>query len=243
MKHKSKNLSHVAEVGFAAVGSAVIATKRTKDAAMRVMTRIRKDAESIRERDPSAGSLAEILLLYPGLHATTLHRAAHALHKKNLRFSARAISQVGRFFTGIEIHPGAQLGDEVFIDHGSGVVIGETTVVGKGCTIYQGVTLGGTGKEEGKRHPTIGENVMVGAGARVLGDINIGDGAKIAAGAVVLRDVCPGATAVGVPAKMTKCRDSSCKLDQVNIPDPVAQELARMRDRIETLEELSKNKK
>ena len=186
------------------------------------------------ERDPAAVSYAQVLLLYPGLHAVMLHRGAHALYEKKLYFSARVLSQLSRFLTGIEIHPGATIGKGLLIDHGMAVVIGETAVIGDDCTIYQGVTLGGTGKHTGKRHPTIGNNVMIGSGAKVLGPFSVGDNAKIAAGAVVLKEIPSDATAVGVPARVggVKVED----LDQVNIPDPVAQEITRLEDRIRALE-------
>lgn len=197
------------------------------------------DVESIMERDPAAKSKAEVILLYSGLHAVAAYRVAHALHSRGHEFSARLLSQGARFLTGIEIHPGATIGRGLFIDHGSGVVIGETAEIGDGCTLYQGVTLGGTGKHTGKRHPTLGNNVMVGAGAKVLGPFKIGDNAKVAAGAVVLDEVPSDSTAVGIPAHVAKregVRVQNSDLDQINIPDPVAQELARLRERIERLE-------
>ncbi len=203
---------------------------------------LREDlAESIlavQERDPAAHSTAEILLLYSGVHAMTAHRIAHRLHESGHVFSARAVSQFARFVTGIEIHPAAKIGKGFFIDHGTGVVIGETSEIGNSCTIYQGVTLGGTGKETGKRHPTLGDNVMVGAGAKVLGPVKIGSNSKIAAGAVVLTDIPENSTAVGIPAKVVR-RDGVrvCDLDQVHIPDPVAQELSAICRRITALEE------
>ena len=201
--------------------------------------RLKADIERIRSVDPAARSNLEILLLYSGLHAIRSHRRANWLLRHNFPFLARAVSQFSKFMTGIEIHPGASIGDGVFIDHGSGVVIGETTVVGDNCVIYQGATLGGTGKETGKRHPTLGKNVMVGSGARVLGPINIGDNAKIAANAVVLMDLPPNSTAVGVPARVVKrdgVRVGDDMVDQVHIPDPVSQELCRLRLKIAELE-------
>ncbi len=195
------------------------------------------DIRKIMERDPAAVSYAQVLLLYPGLHAVMLHRGAHALYEKKLYFSARVLSQLSRFLTGIEIHPGATIGKGLLIDHGMAVVIGETAVIGDDCTIYQGVTLGGTGKHTGKRHPTIGNNVMIGSGAKVLGPFSVGDNAKIAAGAVVLKEIPSDATAVGVPARVTRVGGVKVEdLDQVNIPDPVAQELTRLEDRIRALE-------
>lgn len=205
--------------------------------------RIRKEIESIKSRDPAAENIAEILLLYPGVHALLLHRAAHNLHKSGKVFTARLISQTARFMTGIEIHPGATIGEGLFIDHGSGVVIGETAEIGNNCTIYQGVTLGGTGKDTGKRHPTIGDNVLIGSGARVLGPVNVGNNVKIAAGAVVLDDLPDDCTAVGVPARIVRRKgkkidnnNPSSELDQIHIPDPVAQELCKMRIQFEALE-------
>ena len=158
---------------------------------------LRDDIHAVLERDPAARNSIEVLLLYPGLSAVFWHRCSHFLFKHNLKLLARWISQTVRFFTGIEIHPGATIGKRFFIDHGMGVVIGETTIIGDDCTIYQGVSLGGTGKERGKRHPTLGNNVMVGAGAKILGNITIGDNAKIGANTVVLSDVPPASTVVG----------------------------------------------
>ena len=195
------------------------------------------DVRTVRERDPAATSNAEVMLLYSGLHATVAHRAAHKLQKNGHKFTARLISQGARFLTGVEIHPGATIGKGLFIDHGTGVVIGETAEIGDNCTIYQGVTLGGTGKDVGKRHPTLGNNVMVGAGAKVLGPVKIGDNAKIAAGAVVLQDVPENCTAVGIPARIVrKGNIKTTELDQIHIPDPVSQELCRLQHRIDMLE-------
>ena len=196
-----------------------------------------EEADAVCERDPAARSKAEALLLYSGLHAITIYRLSHRLQTNKHYFSARLCSQLGRFFTGIEIHPGATVGKRLFIDHGAGVVIGETTVIGDDCTLYQGVTLGGTGKEVGKRHPTLGNNVMVGAGAKCLGNITIGNNVKIAAGAVVLSNVPDNCTAVGIPAHIV-WRDGVRvnDLDQTHIPDPVAQELCRLEFRVEQLE-------
>ncbi len=204
---------------------------------------VRETVETVKARDPAARSTAEILLLYSGVHAVIAHRAAHRLYKDGHYFSARAISQGAKLLTGIEIHPGATIGKGFFIDHGTGVVIGETAEIGEGCTLYQGVTLGGTGKDVGKRHPTLGDNVMVGAGAKVLGPVKIGSGSKIAAGAVVLHEVPENSTAVGIPAKVV--RRGGVKpvddLDQIHIPDPVAQELARLNAAIEELKASRKN--
>lgn len=197
---------------------------------------LRYDLHSIRQRDPAARSCVEIFLLYPGVHAVMWHRLAHRLQTHKLYFLARLISQLVRFFTGIEIHPGAKIGKGLMIDHGSGVVIGETTVIGDDCTIYQGVTLGGTGKEIGKRHPTLGDHVIVGSGARVLGPFTVGDHAKIASNAVVLREVPPHATAVGVPAKVVRQNGKKVEeLDHIHIPDPIALELSRLTQQLETL--------
>ena len=198
-----------------------------------------QELESIRERDPAAKNTAEVALLYSGFHALTAYRVAHALEMKGYTFAARAVSQTARFLTGIEIHPGAKIGRGLFIDHGSGVVIGETTQIGDNCTLYQGVTLGGTGKHTGKRHPTLGNNVMVGAGAKVLGPIKIGDNSKIAAGAVVLMDIPTNSTAVGIPARVVRQnnkRVDPCDLDQVHTPDPISQELCVLRMRLDRLE-------
>ncbi len=205
---------------------------------------LKNDIELVRSRDPAARSNAEILLLYPGLHAMFAYRIAHKLYKDEHYFAARCISQAARNLTGIEIHPGATIGSGLFIDHGMGVVIGETTEIGDNCTLYQGVTLGGTGKDKGKRHPTLGDNVLVGAGARVLGPINIGANSKIASGAVVLKDVPENSTAVGIPAKVVR-RDGARTelLDHANVPDPVARELSAMKEKIEALQkELSELK-
>ena len=200
---------------------------------------IRRDIDAICERDPAARSRAEVLLLYSGLHALMLYRLSHALHRSGHYFAARLVSQSGRFLTGIEIHPGAEIGEGLFIDHGSGVVIGETAIIGDNCTLYQGVTLGGTGKDTGKRHPTLGDGVMVGAGAKLLGNFTVGDGAKIAAGAVVLGDVPAEATAVGIPARVVRQSGKKIcdELDQTHIPDPVSQELCRLNVKLQMLEE------
>ena len=198
---------------------------------------LKNDIATIKERDPAARSNAEIVLLYSGLHAMIAYRIANKLYKSEHYFSARMISQIARRMTGIEIHPGATIGSGLFIDHGMGVVIGETAEIGNNCTLYQGVTLGGTGKDSGKRHPTLGDNVLVGAGAKVLGPVNIGSGAKIAAGAVVLKDVPEDSTAVGIPAKIVRTGGTKVELlDHANIPDPVAKEFAAMKEKIDALE-------
>lgn len=199
---------------------------------------LRNTIRVIKERDPAATSSIQVALLYSGFHAILAHKLSHLLYKKKCFFAARLISQLARFFTGIEIHPGATIGRGLFIDHGSGVVIGETAVIGDNCTIYQGVTLGGTGKHTGKRHPTLGNNVMVGAGAKVLGPFKVGDNSKIAAGAVVLDEIPENSTAVGIPARVVKRgeRKVESDLDQVHIPDPVSQEFCRLYAKIEALE-------
>lgn len=163
---------------------------------------IRYDLRNAVENDPAARNSFEVLILYPFIHAVINHRIAHFFYKKKMFFTARLISQLGRFFTGIEIHPGAKIGKGLFIDHGMGVVIGETAEIGDNVTLYHGVTLGGTGKDTGKRHPTIGNNVIIGCGAKVLGPINVGDNAKIGGNAVVVKDVPPNTTAVGIPARI-----------------------------------------
>ena len=200
---------------------------------------ILEDIRAYKKNDPAASNAIEILLLYNGLHATIHYRLAHWLHNHHFRFTARLISQLSKFFTGIEIHPGAQIGEGLFIDHGSGVVIGETAIIGDNCTLYQGVTLGGTGKDTGKRHPTLGDGVMVGAGAKLLGNFTVGDGAKIAAGAVVLGDVPADTTAVGIPARVVRRSGKKIcdEFDQTHIPDPVSQELCKLSVKLQMLEE------
>lgn len=197
---------------------------------------IRYDVQAVMDRDPAARSKAEVFWLYPGVQAVFWHRAAHFLYKHNHKFLARWISQCSRFWTGIEIHPGATIGRGLFIDHGMGVVIGETTVIGDNCTIYQGVTLGGTGKEKGKRHPTLGDNVMVGCGAKVLGPFTVGENSKIAAGAVVLSEVPPGSTCVGVPARIVKRQGIKMDLDQITIPDPVSSQICTLSVHVANIE-------
>lgn len=202
--------------------------------------KIKEDIRMVKEKDPAARTSLEVILAYSGLHAVIFHRIAHWFYLKKFFLAARLISQFSRFLTGIEIHPGAKIGKGLLIDHGSGVVIGETAEIGDNCLIYQGVTLGGTGKEHGKRHPTLGNNVMVGSGARVLGPFKVGDNAKIAANAVVLEEVPENSTAVGVPARIVKREgqkiDKYQDLDQVHIPDPVSQELCKQLMKIERLQ-------
>jgi len=200
-----------------------------------------QDAKSIAERDPAARGVIGVLLLYPGLHALIYYRISHAFYKARLFFIARFISQAGRFFTGIEIHPGARIGKGLFIDHGMSVVIGETAEIGDNCTLYHGCTLGGTGKDKGKRHPTLGNNVLVGAGAKILGPFRVGDNAMIGANAVVLNEVPDGATVVGVPGHviMKKTTDKgirSMDLDQTHTPDPVSIELCKVLHRLAKIE-------
>ncbi len=209
-------------------------------AVRRRIDEILADVDAICDRDPAALGRGEVIFLYSGFHAVLLYRLAHALLQKGYPLTARAISQFTRFVTGIEIHPGATIGRGLFIDHGSGVVIGETAIIGNNCTIYQGVTLGGTGKDTGKRHPTLGDNVMVGAGAKLLGNFTVGSGSKIAAGAVVLTDIPENATAVGVPAKVVRqngARIQAQDLDQVHMPDPVENEITTVCERVSKLEE------
>lgn len=199
-----------------------------------------QDARSIADRDPAAKGTAEVLFLYPGFHALVFHRISHWFYQKRLFFIARFISQAGRFWTGVEIHPGAKIGRALFIDHGMGVVIGETAEIGDNCTIYHGATLGGTGKDTGKRHPTIGNNVLISAGAKILGPFSVGNNSRIGANAVVLSEVESDTTVVGVPGRMVKKAGKkispSMELDQIHTPDPVSQELCRMMIRIEHLE-------
>lgn len=202
---------------------------------------LKEDIALVKERDPAARSSFEIWLTYSGLHAVRSYRVAHWFYKKKLFTIARVISQISRSRTGIEIHPGATIGKGLFIDHGMGVVIGETAEIGDNCLIYQGVTLGGTGKDKGKRHPTLGNNVMVGSGAKVLGPFKVGDNVKIAANAVVLAEIPPNCTAVGVPARIINRINEPVvapvdDLDQIHIPDPVKQEMERLRDQIGVLQ-------
>lgn len=208
---------------------------------VRLFEEIKEDIKAVLERDPAAKSVLEVILCYPGLHAIILHRLAHFLYNKGFVILARLISEFSRFITGIEIHPGAKIGKRLFIDHGMGVVIGETAEIGDNCTIYQGVTLGGTGKEKGKRHPTIGNNVVIGAGAKILGPFKVGDNSKIGAGAVVLKEVLPNSTVVGVPGRAVRRCGIAIKKDEVDLehhklPDPIEQEIEYLRRRIELLE-------
>ncbi|HEV2109082.1 MAG TPA: serine O-acetyltransferase [Thermomicrobiales bacterium] len=202
------------------------------------MPRFRDDIKAILERDPAARTPWEVILTYPGFHAMQFHRLASALHRRDQKLLARIISHISRFLTGIEIHPGATIGPRLFIDHGMGVVIGETAIVGKDVTMYQGVTLGGTGKHRGKRHPTIGDGVIIGVGAKILGDVHVGDDARIGGGAVVLRDIPPGTTAVGVPARAvgsSAADGGDRRLER--LPDPQRDTLVAILQRVEELEQ------
>ncbi len=194
----------------------------------------------IKEHDPAAKSYLEVILCYPGLHAIWLHKIAHFLYKLKIPILPRLINYFSRFLTGIDIHPGAKIADGVFIDHGTGVVIGETAEVGKGCLIFQGVTLGGTGKETGKRHPTLKEHVVVGAGAKILGNITIGNNVRIGAGSVVLKDVPEGCTVVGIPGRVVKTTGKELTeeniLDHAELPDPVARVFSILVEKVETLQ-------
>ncbi len=204
------------------------------------MTRLGETLRAYQARDPAARSRLEIFLLYPGVHAVIFHRVSHWLWRHHLHFLGRLNSQLCRHFTGIEIHPGAQIGRRLVIDHGMGIVIGETAVVGDDCLIYHGVTLGGTGKEGGKRHPTIGNNVMIACGAKVLGPFKVGDNARIAANAVVLQEVPDDATAVGIPAKIVRIAGEKPhyaeNVDQISVTDPVQKDLQALAQRLEELE-------
>ena len=194
-----------------------------------MFTDLRETIQAYMARDPAAKSPLEVLLLYPGIKATQSHKRAHWFYEHNMKLTARAISQLSRRRTGIEIHPGATIGKRLVIDHGMGIVIGETAEIGDDCLIYHGVTLGGTGKESGKRHPTIGNNVLIGTGAKVLGPFTVGDNSRIAANSVVLSEIPPDSTAVGVPARVVKIAGAKVsyadEVDQVSVSDPVAEEL------------------
>ena len=197
-----------------------------------------EDARNIQRKDPAARSVLEVILLYPGFHILVYHRIAHWLFEHKHFFLARWVSQRGRHKTGIEIHPGAKIGSCLFIDHGMGIVFGETAEIGDNCTIYHGVTLGGTGKDTGKRHPTIGNNVLISTGAKVLGPFTVGDNSRIGAHAVVLQEVPPDSTVVGIKARVVKIAGQrigpspAYTLDQINLPDPLAQELCRLQSRV-----------
>ena len=206
------------------------------------LTRLGETLRAYQARDPAARSRLEIFLLYPGVHAVLYHRLAHFLYRHRLFFLARLVSQWSRCWTGIEIHPGAQIGRRLVIDHGMGIVIGETAEIGDDCLLYHGVTLGGTGKDQGKRHPTLGNNVMVSAGAKVLGPFKVGDNARIAANSVVLSEVPPDATAVGIPAQIVRIAGRTThyadEVDQTSVENPVAERLDALSQRVELLEKL-----
>lgn len=207
--------------------------------------RLKEDIGVVFERDPAARSTWEVLLCYPGVHAIWLHRISHWLYKRDFIVLPRMISNLARFLTGVEIHPGATIGKGLFIDHGTGIVIGETAELGDNITLYQGVTLGGTGKEKGKRHPTIGNNVVVASGAKVLGSFSVGENSKIGAGSVVLKEVPPNSTVVGIPGQVVwhngkKMNGNSCEaidLEHNDLPDPVAEMMSCMQRNMRKLEE------
>ncbi len=203
----------------------------------RGITKVKEDIKVIYDNDPAAKNILEVLLCYPGLHALICYRLAHRLHKWHIPLIPRVISYIARIFTGIEIHPAAQIGRRFFIDHGEGVVIGETSIIGDDVLMYQQVTLGGTGKDTGKRHPTIGNNVILGAGAKILGNINIGDFVRIGAGSVVIEDVPPHSTVVGVPGRIVQraSLDEDGNLMHNHIPDPIKTEIASLKEEIEQL--------
>lgn len=203
------------------------------------MFHLKETLAAYQARDPAARSKLEVLLLYPGVHATMYHQAAHFCYCHNLKFLARTISQWSRFWTGIEIHPGAKIGRRLVIDHGMGIVIGETAEIGDDCLLYHGVTLGGTGKDQGKRHPTIGNNVLIGCGAKVLGPFTVGDNSRVAANAVVLSEIPPDCTAVGAPARVVKKKgekvDYVGNVEQINVTDPLVQEVISLRGELNRL--------
>jgi serine O-acetyltransferase len=199
---------------------------------------VREQIDTIFREDPAAKSVIEIVLCYPGFQAILMHRVAHRLYGWGLPLVPRVISQISRFFTGIEIHPGATIGRRFFIDHGSGVVIGETTEIGNDVLLYQGVTLGGTGNEKGKRHPTLGNNVVVGTGAKVLGNIRIGDNVKVGAGSVVVHPVPDNSTVVGIPGRVVRIRPEGGQLEHGRLPDPEGQAIDDLARRVEELENM-----
>jgi serine O-acetyltransferase len=203
-----------------------------------VFKRIREDLKSIQEQDPAAKNRLQILLLYSGLHAIWAYRLSHKLHAGGLFFLARFVSQAAKFFTGVEIHPGARIGRRFFIDHGMGIIIGETTEIGDDCLLYQGVTLGGTGKEHGKRHPTLGNRVVVGAGAKILGAVTIGDDVRVGANSVVLHPVPANSTVVGIPGRVVRRRlhDDNNALAHADLPDPIMDAIADLEARLRKLE-------
>lgn len=199
---------------------------------------VRSYIKAVLKRDPAARNTLEVLLCYPGVWALIWHRPAHFLYRHHLKLLARIISQLSRFFNGIEIHPGAQIGMGCFIDHGMAVVIGETSVIGNDVTIYQAVTLGGTGKDEGKRHPTIEDRVIISSGAKVLGPFTVGHDTKVGAGSVVLEEIPPHCTVVGIPGHIVRRNDHDAEdMDQIDLPDPVESEIADLKERIDELED------
>ncbi len=202
---------------------------------MSLMANIRKDIKAARERDPAAVSTLQILLTYPGFHARQFHRLAHTLYRRRIKMLPRLVSHVSRFLTGIEIHPGAKIGEGFFIDHGMGVVIGETAEIGDNVTLYQGVTLGGTSQQRTKRHPTLGNNVVVGVGAQLIGNITIGDNTKVGAGSVVINSVPANATVVGIPGRVVAIRNPDTDTVE-RLPDPVGEKLASLERRVIELE-------
>ena len=206
---------------------------------MGIWKRMKEVVDTILDQDPAARNRFEVITTYSGLHALWHHRIAHALYKRKWYYISRLISQASRLITGIEIHPGAQIGRRFFIDHGMGVVIGETCIIGDGVTLYQGVTLGGTGKEKGKRHPTIGDNVLIASGSKVLGNISVGEHAKIGANSVVLHDVPAYSTVVGIPGRVVVQNGKKVKRDwnQCNLPDPVEDEICKLKKQLQTIEE------
>ncbi len=211
--------------------------KKVKAPRRTIFGDIRADLRAVLRNDPAARNAFEVALTYSGFHALIYYRYAHFFFRHNCKLLARMISQTARFFTGVEIHPGATIGRGVFIDHGTGVVIGETTEIGNNVIIYQGVTLGGTGKDKGKRHPTIGDNVMISAGAKVLGPFTVGEGSKIGAGSVVLKEVPPHSTVVGVPGRVVRQYNQKVAdaLDQIKLPDPIMDEFQKINCQIERL--------
>jgi len=225
--------------GTAATTGAPGNLKRLSDATARMIGLLARDVRAVRQRDPAARNLFEILVCYPGLHAVWLHRLAHALWQRDVPCVPRIISQVARLVTGVEIHPGATLGEGFFIDHGAGVVIGETAEVGENVTLYQGVTLGGTGKETGKRHPTVGDNVVIGAGSLLLGSIEVGDNVRVGAGSVVIHDVPDNSTVVGNPGRPVISEGAKVgipDIDYTHLPDPVAEAMKCLVRRVVQLE-------
>lgn len=219
--------------------TAAAAIEHLRSLGSKAVATLARDVEAVRQRDPAARNTLEILSCYPGLHALWLHRAAHALWMRNVPLLPRLVSQFGRFITGIEIHPGATIGEGLFIDHGAGVVIGETAEVGDNVTIYQGVTLGGTGKETGKRHPTVGNNVVIGAHSQLLGSIKVGDNVKVGSGSVVVHDAPPDTTVVGNPGRPVITAGAKVgipDIDYTHLPDPVAEAMKCLVRRVVQLE-------